>query len=223
MATTPVTSDGPGGDVRWLLVNIAGSESSASSVDAWRRLRALGAHYLQPAVCLVPERDDTTSAVAHIVARVERGGGRARVFPLGVLDAASERDVVAAFSAERADEYDQVVDRSREFTGEIAMEREHRRVSYTEVEESRVDLRRLQRWLASIRKRDYFDAPGFARAAAAVEACERLLAEFEAEAYQAEVHPTAEDLARVPWRLRLRMLGSPAGCWMIAALVPLAA
>jgi hypothetical protein len=222
MATTPLTSDGPGGDVRWLLVNIAGSKSSASSVDAWRRLRALGAHYLQPAVCLLPDREETTSAVAQIVARVERAGGHARMFPIGVLDAASARDVIAAFSAERADEYDQVVDRSREFTAELATEREHRRISYTEVEESRASLGRLQRWLASIRKRDYFDAPGFTGAAAAVEACERLLVEFEAEAYEVEVHPTAEDLARAPWRLRLRTLGSPAGCWMIAALVPLA-
>lgn len=223
MATTPLTSDEPGGGVRWLLVNIAGGESSATSVDAWRRLRGLGAHYLQPAVCLLPDREETTSAVAQIVARFQRAGGHARVLPMGVLDEGSERDVIAAFSAERADEYDQVVDRSGEFTGEIATEREHRRVSYTEVEESRADLRGLQRWLASIRKRDYFDAPGFAKAAEAIAMCERLLGEFEAEAYEAEVHPTDEDLARVPWRLRLRTLASPAGCWIIAALLPLTA
>ena len=204
-------ADEPRTGIRWLLVNIAGGGSSASSLDAWRRLRGLGAHYLQPAVCLLPERDDTTSAVARTLARVERGGGHARVFPIGRLDEASERDVIAAFSAERSDEYDQVVDRTRGFVGEITMERERRRVSYTEVEESRVDLRRLQRWLASIRKRDYFDAPGYDKAAGAVARCERLLTEFEAEAYEVEVHPTDEDLARAPWRRRLRALAGPAG------------
>lgn len=209
--------------VQWLLVNIAAGGSSASSLDAWRRLRALGAHYLQPAVCLLPEREETASAVAHIVTRVERAGGHARVLPIGLLDEANERDVIAVFSAERAEEYDQVVDCSRELAGDIAMEREHRRASYIEVEETRVHVHRLQRWLASIRRRDYFDAPGFAAAVEAVETCERLLAEFEAEAFQVEVHPSEEDITRAPWRRRLRTLGSPATCWMIAAIVPLAA
>jgi hypothetical protein len=209
--------------VHWLLVNIAADGSSGASLDAWRRLRAVGAHYLQPAVCLLPERRETTHAVDLVVTRVERAGGHARVFPIGLMEEANERDVIAAFSAERSGEYDQVVDRSREFTEEIAMEREQRRVSYTEVEESRVDLRRLQRWLAAIRKRDYFDAPGFARATDAVATCERLLADFEAEAYAVEVHPTEEDVARAPWRQRLRTFGSPTSCWVIAALVPLAA
>ena len=205
----------------WLLVNIAESRSPAASLDVWRRLRGLGAHYLNPAVCLLPECDDTTSAVVRILARADRGRGHPRVFPIGVLDEASERDVIAAFSAERSDEYDQVVDRTSEFIGEITMKREHRRASYSEVEESQVDLRRLQRWLASIRKRDYFDAPGYDRAAESVATCERLLVEFEAEAYEVEVHPTDEDLARAPWRQRLRTLGSPVACWLIA-IVPLA-
>jgi hypothetical protein len=211
MSTTPQTAEGPGAGIRWLLVNIAASGSSASSPDAWRRLRALGAHYLQPAVCLLPERPETHEAVVRVVERVRRVGGSARMFPIGLLPRDEERDVIAAFSAERSDEYDQVVDRTREFLGEISMKRDHSRASYTEVEESQVDLRRLQRWLASIRKRDYFDAPGYAQAAEAVAACERLLAEFEAEAYAVEIHPTDEDLARAPWRRRLRALGSPAG------------
>jgi len=223
MSDAPRPADTAGTAVHWLLVNIAESDSSASSLDAWRRLRALGAHYLQPAVCLLPDREETTAALARVVARVERAGGYARVIPIGLLDEAGERAVIAAFSAERADEYDQVVDRTREFAGEIALEREHRRASFTEVEESRVDLHRLRRWLQSIRKRDYFDAAGFAQAAAAVAACERLLAEFEAEAYEVEVHPTAEDLARAPWRQRLRMLGTPASCWLVATVLPLAA
>jgi hypothetical protein len=212
MSTTPCTNDRPDAGVRWLLVNVAAGESSASSMDAWRRLRALGAHYLQPAVCLLPERPETQEAVERIVGRVRRAGGSARVFPLGLLATDEERHVIAVFSAERSDEYDQVLDRTREFLGEISTERDHARASYGEVEESQVDLRRLQRWLASIRKRDYFDAPGYAEAAEAVGTCERLLAAFEAEAYEVEVHPTDEDLGRAPWRRRLRAVGSPAGC-----------
>src|SRR3954454_280204 len=64
---------------------------------------------------------------------------------------------------------------------------------------------------------------GCRQAVDAIATCERLLAEFEAEAYAVEVHPTEDHLARTPWRPRLRTLGSPAGCWIIAAIPPLAA
>src|SRR3954447_10961286 len=64
---------------------------------------------------------------------------------------------------------------------------------------------------------------GFPQAVDAIATCERLLAEFEAEAYAVEVHPTEDHLARAPWRPRLRTLGSPAGCWIIAAIPPLPA
>ena len=196
---------------RWLLVNIVAGESSASALDAWRRLRALGAHYLQPSVCLLPERPETAAAIERIARRVERAGGHARVFAIGLLDDDAEHDVIAAFSAERSDEYDEVVSRTREFLAEIAMERDRGRTTYTELEESETDLKRLQRWLSSIRKRDYFDAPGHQAAAEAVARCKRSLAEFEAEAFSVEVHPGEEDIARAPWRLRLRSLGVAAG------------
>ena len=81
------------------------------------------------------------------------------------------------------------------------MQRDRDRATYTEVEKSDVELGRLRRWLASICRRDYFDAPGYAEALAAVTACARLLAEFEAEAFSVEVHSTEEDLALAPWRL----------------------
>ncbi|MGN6167022.1 MAG: Chromate resistance protein ChrB [Solirubrobacteraceae bacterium] len=42
------------------------------------------------------------------------------------------------------------------------------RAGYTELEESHADLARHQKWLAAIRARDYFGAPGGQEAAAAV-------------------------------------------------------
>ncbi len=53
--------------------------------------------------------------------------------------------------------------------------------------------RRYQKWLAAIRARDYFDAPGGQEAAAAVASCEEALARFESEALSAELdEPTAD-------------------------------
>jgi uncharacterized protein YciI len=64
---------------------------------------------------------------------------------------------------------------------------------YTELEESDADLARHQKWLAAIRARDYFDAPGSREAAAAVASCEEALARFESEALAAELDESAPD------------------------------
>jgi hypothetical protein len=55
------------------------------------------------------------------------------------------------------------------------------------LEESDADLDRYQRWLAAIRARDYFDAPGGDQAVAAVASCEAALSLFESEALAAEL------------------------------------
>ena len=52
---------------------------------------------------------------------------------------------------------------------------------------------RHQKWLAAIRARDYFDAPGGEEAAAAVASCEEALARFESEALAAELDESPAD------------------------------
>lgn len=177
-----------------------GQASSDLAIYAWRRLRSLGAHYLQESVCVLPDRPETAREMAELGEHVEQEGGRARLFPMQLADAA---EVTAAFSAEREDEYGEVVGRAGAFLAEITKERSRGRTTYTEFEESEADLKRLERWLASIRKRDYFDAPRYADAVEAVEACARALAEFEAEAFASEVRSSADSAARELWRRRL--------------------
>ena len=76
-------------------------------------------------------------------------------------------------------------------TTSIALERRRGRATYTELEESDADLARHQKWLAAIRARDYFDAPGGEGAAAAVASCEEALARFESDALSAELDESA--------------------------------
>jgi hypothetical protein len=191
---------------RWLLVTVTTAESpSTLRIHAWRSLRALGAHYLQRSVCLLPLRPVTTEALGRLTSRVERQGGHARVFDIGRLDEVSERATVTAFSAERTDEYAEVVSHARAFLAEIAMERDRGRTTYPELEASDADLKRLQQWLASIRRRDWFDAPAYADALAAVEGWGRARAEHEAEAFAAELSTTRDEAAGAPWRQRLGM------------------
>ena len=166
----------------WLLITISTGPSSTLRVQVWRRLRSLGALYLQQSVCLLPERPEVVSAVARLIDRVNRDGGEGRVLRIGLLDADAERAIIEASQRERDDEYAAFVSRTPAFLDEISMERGQGRATYLEVEESAADLERLGKWLAKIRARDYFGAPEAMEAKAALARSATALAELEAEA-----------------------------------------
>jgi hypothetical protein len=173
-------------------VTISTGASSTLRVHVWRKLRSLGALYLQNSVALLPEHPETTRAVTKLSQRVRRSGGVARVLPIAITDPEEEAAVRGQFCVERSDEYQEIVSRVPAFLEEIAFERRRGRATYAEVEESEADLERLQKWLARVRARDYFDSPGRSEAEQAVERCAAELAAFEAEALAAELPSEAD-------------------------------
>src|SRR6185437_12236025 len=185
----------------WLLLTVSTAGASDSlRVQGWRRLRSLGALYLQQGVCLLPARPETTRALDRLADRVRHGGGTARLLHITVSAPEEEASVVAGFQAERAAEYQELLDRLPEFTRELAAERAKGRLTYAEVEESEADLARFQRWTAKIAGRDYFSCPLGDQARSAVARCADDLARFEAEAFSAD---TGTPPARPATRLRL--------------------
>ena len=171
----------------WLLITVStpGGGSSTLRVYAWRKLRSLGAHYLQQSVCLLPATPTTTRATTKLVARLRAEGGHGEMLRIQLTDAKQEAGIVDAGRRERTDEYRELVESTVQFHDELEHERRRGRATYTELEESDTDLARYQKWLAAIRARDYFEAPGGEEAAAAVESCEEALAGFESEALPA--------------------------------------
>jgi hypothetical protein len=171
----------------WLLITVSTAGAPpALRVQVWRRLRALGALYLQQSVCLLPDRPEITRAVRRLLDRVHRDGGEGRLLKVALTDPAEEQAVIEDFRRERAVEYADLLERLPEFLAELDRERARGRTTYAEVEESEADLHRYQSWLAKIAARDYFDAPGAAEARAAVARCATDLAAFEEDALAAE-------------------------------------
>src|SRR5262245_21325843 len=168
---------------QWLLITIStpGSGSSTLRVYAWRNLRSAGAHYLQQSVCLLPATPRTTRTATKVVTRLRAEGGVGEMLRIRLEDPRQEAKVVDAMQLERTDEYHELVESTQSFHEEIAHERRRGRATYTELEESDADLARHQKWLAAIRARDYFGAPGGDEAIAAVASCEAALARFESE------------------------------------------
>lgn len=173
----------------WLLITVSTPSGGTSTlrVFAWRTLRGLGAHYLQQSVCLLPATTSTTRATTRLAARIRSDGGQADVMRISITDSGQEAAVIDAMQRERADEYQELIDSAQQFRDELARERHRGRTTYTEWEESDVDLARHKKWLTSVSARDYFDAPNAAEAAASVESCEDALAQFESEALSAEL------------------------------------
>jgi hypothetical protein len=173
----------------WLLITVSTPRGGTSTlrVYAWRNLRSLGAHYLQQSVCLLPATPKTTRAAARLVTRLRAEGGHGAMLRIHLTDSKQEAAVTDTIQRERTDEYHELVQSTRQFHEELQLERRRGRTTYTELEESDADLARYQKWLAAIRARDYFDAPGGQEATAAVASCEAALARFESEALSAEL------------------------------------
>jgi hypothetical protein len=178
-----------------LLITVSTPPGGTSTlrVYAWRNLRSLGAHYLQQSVCLLPATPKTTRAATRLATRLRAEGGQGEILRIRLTDPKQEAAVVDAIQRERSDEYREVVESTRQFHEELELERSRGRTTYTELEESDADLARHQKWLAAIRGRDYFDAPGGQDAAAAVASCEAALARFESDALSAELDDTTPD------------------------------
>jgi uncharacterized protein YdbL (DUF1318 family) len=184
-----------GGPVeRFVLVSVSTAGGPASlRVLVWRKLRSLGAVYVQQSVCLLPARPGLVREVRRLVGRVREQGGTGRVLTVEVPDPGEYEQLVAEFNAARDEEYAEVLERTPAFLAEIAQETARGRATYAEVEESEADLDRFRTWLAKIAARDYFGAGGAAAATAAVQECAAALAEFEEAALRAEAHEPAGD------------------------------
>ncbi len=171
----------------WLLISAstAGAPDSLR-VQVWRKLRSLGALYLQQSVCLLPARPEVAREVRRLVDRIHQQGGTARVLTMAFTDPTEEHTVIAELNRARDAEYAEVLERLPELRRELADELARGNATYAEVEESEADLERFRTWLAKITARDYFHAPGGQTARDAIEQAAAELAAFEDAALCAE-------------------------------------
>lgn len=177
-------------------MSTAGAANSLR-VQVWRKLRSLGAQYLQQSVCLLPARTEVVRDVRRLVDRVHRQGGSARVLRMAFTDPAEEQTVITEMNAARDAEYAEVLDRLPELRQELADEQARGNLTYAEVEESEADLERFRTWLAKIAVRDYFVAPGGHAARNAVDQAAAELAAFEEAALRADTPQTADEAPRL--------------------------
>jgi hypothetical protein len=187
-----------------MLISISTARAAGTlRVQVWRKLRSLGALYVQQSVCLLPDRPEVAREVRRLLDRVDHQGGAGRCWRIMFTEAGEERQVIAELNAAREAEYAEVLERLPALREELDQERARGRLTYAEVEESEADLERFRSWLAKIAARDYFGAPGGAAARAAVEDAVADFAAFEQAALGAEspAAPAASEARQPPSRM----------------------
>lgn len=97
-----------------------------------------------------------------------------------------EATILTIYQEARAEEYDEIVDRCRDFQAGLDKEYREEHFTYAELEENEVDLTKLQNWFEKITARDVFSAPGRQSAEDAIAECSQALEAYAARVYAEE-------------------------------------
>jgi len=171
----------------WLLFTYkVPPEPARKRVALWRRLKSMGAVYLQNGVCLLPKIDDHARRLKMLQNDVAEMGGESVILETVALDRPQQEKVLARFKSDRDEEYREFISKCADFEAEIAKETKARHFSYAEIEENDVDLKKLQSWLAKIRKLDFYGATLAVEAQKRLQDCEALLESYAQRVF--EVH-----------------------------------
>lgn len=170
----------------WLLITYkVPSEPAAKRVALWRKLKGMGAVYLQNGVCLLPKSDDHVRRLKMLENDIAEAQGEAVILETVALDPGQEAKVLARFKAERDEAYAEFIDKCDDFEREVAKEVTASHYTYAELEENDVDLKKLQGWLAKIRKLDFYGADRAAEAVGRLEGCEAVLDAYARRVFDA--------------------------------------
>ncbi len=172
--------------IKWLLLTYkVPAEPSAKRLALWRRLKGLGAVYLQNGVCLLPKTDEHVRRLKVLENDIVNMEGDCVLLETIALDRQQEEKVISRFKADRDDQYQELLGRCQGFEAEIAKEIAIQKFTYAELDEEETDLKKLENWYEKIRKLDFYDAPLAAAAQARLLDCKALLDRYAQMVYDA--------------------------------------
>ncbi len=169
----------------WLvLIYRVPPEPTRLRATVWRRIKSLGAIYLQNSAAALPASAATERALRKLRREIIEMSGTAVLLSCNVL--AGEPEVRRAFQAARNDEYEEIVDRCDDFLQQVQKEYTANHFTWAELEENEVDLVKLRNWFAKVAERDVFGAEGRPAAEKALETCDQSLEAYAARVYAEE-------------------------------------
>jgi hypothetical protein len=160
--------------VPWLLLTYkVPSEPAKKRIALWRRLKGMGAVYLQNGVCLLPKTDDHVRQLKMIENDIVGMAGDSVILETVALNQGQEA------------QYREFIDKCQDFKGEVAKEVTANHFTYAELEENDVDLKKLRNWLAKIKRLDFYEANLAVEAKDLLDACESVLEAYAQRVFDA--------------------------------------
>lgn len=172
--------------ISWLLLTYkVPPEPAARRIAVWRKLKGMGAVYLQNGVCLLPKTDDHVRRLKMLENDIAEAKGESVILETVALDQAQENKVIERFKADRDEAYVEFLDKCDDFEREVAKEVAASHFTYAELEENDVDLKKLQGWLGKIRKLDFYGGARAAEAEERLKGCEAVLDDYARRVFDA--------------------------------------
>src|SRR5215208_3879403 len=159
------------GKTRWLLlVYRLPRDPSRHRVAVWRKLKALGALYLQDGVAALPEDAVTREQLEWLQVRVREAGGEATLWEGQPNTQAEDKELVEAFRSSREEAYQAII---------AGAERVRRKAELGGGETLLAELGKLEREFRVERRRDYFRAASRKEASEVLKAARQAVREGE--------------------------------------------
>ncbi len=180
----PLGPVAPDPDHWLLLIYRIPSEPSRLRAAVWRRLKSLGAVYVQSSVAALPSGDAAERALRRLRHEILEMEGTAVLMSCSAL--VGGQDVLALFQAARDSEYEEILDKCRDFHAGLEKEYVAEHFTYGELEENEVELVKLTNWYAKVLARDVFGAATRNAAHEALQECAHALETYGARVYLEE-------------------------------------
>lgn len=135
---------------------------------------------------VLPHTPDHLQFFQQSLEMVRKYGGSGFVLPVCGPQPEVDTAIVERFQADRGREYDEFTEGCEAFLTEINKESRAGKFTFAELEEREQDLEKLARWLAKIRKRDFFPDDRCRSAVGLMDRCRMALEVFSASVYEGE-------------------------------------
>ena len=172
-------------DLDWLvLAYTLPPEPSRKRVAVWRRLRKLGAVYVNEGFWFLPNQAELAQSLDDVVDEVYQFGGTASAFVASDLRPEQHERLRERFTKARDEEYRELRQECQRFKSHVGLEMKRGNFRFVEVEELEQDLEKRVRWLAEIVARDFFGSTEREEIERLLHECRESLASFTEAAYE---------------------------------------
>ncbi|WP_308462368.1 Chromate resistance protein ChrB [Mesorhizobium sp. INR15] len=161
-------------------------EPARKRIAVWRKLKGMGAVYMQGGVCLLPKSDDHLRRLKVLENEIAEMDGEAVLMTTAGLDAREEDKIVRRFNADRDEEYKELISKCDAYEREIAEETRVKHFTYAELEENEQEYAKFKTWFAKIEKNDFYTAPLAKDAREWLARCEGILDAYAQNVFAAQ-------------------------------------